>query len=55
MLYAEILNMTKEYVKQADDCLETLARLKTVLFPIVSEIRQQENKEDKNGNQSHTG
>ena len=55
MLYAEILNMTKEYVKQADDCLETLARLKKTLSSVVCEIRRQEKKENENGNQSHTG
>ena len=51
MLYAEILNMTKEYV----DCLETLARLKTLLSPIVSEIQEEEKKENENGNQSQAG
>ena len=54
-MYIEIRNIIKNYVKQADDCLETLARLKTLLSPIVSEIQEEEKKENENGNQSQAG
>ena len=54
-MYTEILNMTKEYVKQADDCFEKLGCLKKTLSSVVREIRQQKKEENKNGNQSHAG
>jgi len=54
-MYTEIRNIIKNYVKQADDCFETLGCLKATLSSVVREIRQQEKEENKNGNQSHTG